>query len=132
MLSNWKIGTRLGLGFGILLILMMVVGLYGIQSIRGLHEEIDLLVEDRMVKVEQANALIDQINIVARALRNLIIDDNKDSQATELQRIADAARPQAAYSSNWRRPSNRKKGQPLSRKSLQKFGLPSAATSRQS
>ena len=77
MLKNFKIGTRLSLGFGILLVLMLVVGGYGIKSIKALHEEIDLLVEDRMVKVEQANTIIDQINIVARAVRNLIIDDNK-------------------------------------------------------
>ena len=77
MLKNFKIGTRLSLGFGILLVLMLVVGGYGIKSIKALHEEIDLLVEDRMVKVEQANAIIDQINIVARAMRNMIIDDNK-------------------------------------------------------
>ena len=38
MLSNWKIGTRLGLGFGILLLLMLAVGLYGIRSVQGLAE----------------------------------------------------------------------------------------------
>ena len=90
MLNNLKIGTRLGLGFGCLLVLMLIVGGYGIQAVKGLHEEIDLLVEDRMVKTEQANALIDQINIVARAVRNLIIDDNKGNQEREFQRIADA------------------------------------------
>ncbi len=90
MLTNLKIGTRLSLGFGILLLLMMAVGGYGIKSVNALHDEIELLVEDRMVKVEQANGIIDQINIVARATRNMIIDDNRDSQAKEAQRIADA------------------------------------------
>lgn len=90
MLKNLKIGTRLNLGFGILLVFMMVVGGYGIKSINSLSEEIELLVEDRMVKVEQANAIIDQINIVARATRNMIIDDNKENQAKEAQRIAEA------------------------------------------
>jgi methyl-accepting chemotaxis protein len=90
MLKNLKIGTRLSLGFGILLLFMMTVGGYGIKSINTLHEEIDQLVEDRMVKVEQANGIIDQINIVARATRNMIIDDNAENQAKEAQRIADA------------------------------------------
>jgi methyl-accepting chemotaxis protein len=90
MLKNLKIGTRLSLGFGALLALMLIVGGYGIISIKTLHEEIDLLVGDRMVKVEQANTIINQINIVARAARNLIIDDNKDHQAEELRRIAEA------------------------------------------
>ena len=90
MLSNWKIGTRLGLGFGILLLLMLAVGLYGIRSVQGLHVEIDLLIKDRMVKVEQANAMIDNLNVIARALRNLVIDDNKDHQADETRRIIEA------------------------------------------
>ncbi len=91
MLKNLKIATRLSFGFGIILLLMMVVGGYGMKSIKTLHEEIDLLVEDRMVKVEQVNAIIDQINIVARATRNMIIDENnKENQAKEVQRIADA------------------------------------------
>ena len=90
MLKDLKIGTRLSLGFGIILLLMMVVGGYGIKSVKALHEEIELLVKDRMVKVEQANSIIGQINIVARATRNLIIDDSKENQAKEVQRITDA------------------------------------------
>ncbi len=90
MLKNLKIGTRLSLGFGILLMLMLVVGGYGIKSIKALHEEIDLLVEDRMVKVEQANSIIDNVNVIARSLRNIIIDDDKGHQADELKRIAEA------------------------------------------
>ena len=90
MLKNFKIGTRLSLGFGFLLVLMLVVGGYGIKSILELNGEIDLLVEDRMVKVEQANAIIDNVNIIARALRNIIIDEDKGRQIDELRRVADA------------------------------------------
>jgi methyl-accepting chemotaxis protein len=105
MLKNLKIGTRLSLGFGILLLLMLIVGGYGIKSIKNLNEEIDLLVEDRMVKVEQANAIIDQINIVARATRNMIIDDNKENQAKEAQRIADARKAAGGLLDKMKKPS---------------------------
>ena len=91
MFNNLKIGTRLSFGFGLLLVLMLVVGGYAILKITQLRVEIDLLVQDRMVKVEHANMIIDQINIVARATRNMILDDNnKESQAKEAQRIAEA------------------------------------------
>ena len=70
MLNNLKIGTRLSCGFGLLLILMIVVGIYSVKEIKVLNNDIDLLVKDRMVKVKQANQLIDQINLVARAVRN--------------------------------------------------------------
>ena len=90
MLKNFKISSRLSFGFGLIMVLMMIVGGYSVKSIKSLQSEIELLVEDRMVKVEQANTIIDNINVVARATRNMIIDDNKESQAKELQRIADA------------------------------------------
>ena len=90
MLNNLKIGTRLSCSFGILLVLLMLVGGYTIKEIRNLNGNISLLVNDRMVKVEQANKLINQINIVARAVRNLIIDDDKNRDAEEVQRIAEA------------------------------------------
>jgi len=90
MLKNLKIGTRLGLGFGFLLVLMLVVGVYGIRSIQSLNEQVKVLVEDRMVKTEQANGVIDNLNLIARSLRNIYIDDDKGRQTQELQRIADA------------------------------------------
>lgn len=90
MLKNLKIGARLSLGFGIIMVLMIIVGGYSVKSIKSLQSEIQFLVEDRMLKVEQANTIIDNINVVARATRNMIIDDNKENQAKEVQRIADA------------------------------------------
>ena len=89
MLKNLKIGPRLSFGLGIIMLLMMIVGGYSIKTINSLHDEIAQLVQDRMVKVEQANTIIGNINIVARSARNMIIDDNKDHQAEELSRIAD-------------------------------------------
>jgi methyl-accepting chemotaxis protein len=90
MLKNLKIGTRLSLGYGILLLFMMTVGAYGIKSTTSLHDEIEILVEERMVTIELISTVIDQINIVARATRNMVIDDNKENQAKEAGRIADA------------------------------------------
>ena len=90
MFKNIKIGMRLSLGFGTLLILMSVVGGYGILQIKELNSEINVLVDDRMVKVEKSNEIIDNINVIARSLRNIVIDEDKGVQANELKRIADS------------------------------------------
>jgi methyl-accepting chemotaxis protein len=90
MLKNLKIGLRLNIGFSFLFIVLIIVATYGILSIKSLNKEIAILVEDRMVKVEQANKLIYQINIIARAVRNVILDENNENQAKEFKRIADA------------------------------------------
>lgn len=89
MLKNLKIGTRLTLGFGILLVFMMVVGLYGLQAINSLHKDVNLIADDLMVKVGQANDIMHNVNIIARGLRNIIIDTDKKRQEDELKRIAD-------------------------------------------
>jgi len=88
MLKNFKIGSRLSLAFGIILILMLIVGGYSLTVVTSLHEEIDDLVTNRMVKTQQGYQIDENLNIIARGLRNLILDDNKDHQNDELQRIA--------------------------------------------
>jgi methyl-accepting chemotaxis protein len=90
MLKNFKIGSRLSLAFGLIMTLMIIVGGYAIKEIKSLNADIELLANDRMVKLEQANAIVDNINLLARVLRNLVIDDNKDHQAEEMRRIAEA------------------------------------------
>ena len=69
MLKNLKIGTRLVLGFGILLVFMMIVGLYGITVMQNMQEQIQEIAQEDMIEVEKANQLIDNINIMARWLR---------------------------------------------------------------
>ena len=88
MLKNFKIGSRLSLGFGLIMLLMMIVGGYSLKTINSLHGDINLLITDNMVQTEQGNEIIDNLNVIARGLRNIIIDDNKQHQNEEMQRIA--------------------------------------------
>jgi len=88
MLKNFKIGARLSFGFGIVLVLMMIVGGYSMKAISSLHNEINQIVTDDMVMTEQGHQIKDNLNLIARGLRNILIDDNKDHQSDELQRIA--------------------------------------------
>lgn len=90
MLTNMKIGTRLILAFGLVLLLLLVNGGISFRIIGHLGDQVTTLAEDRMPKVELANEIIDNINIIARALRNIIIDTSKETQQAELLRIEKA------------------------------------------
>lgn len=56
--------------------------------IQKLDSHIDALANDRIPKVEQANQIIDNLNVIARVLRNVVIDTNPARQQEELQRLA--------------------------------------------
>ena len=90
MLKNMKIGPRLGFGFGILMVLMLIVGTLSIFKINGLNDSIDKMVHDRFPKTVQSNDIISNINIIARALRNIVIDDSKATVDAELKRVAES------------------------------------------
>ena len=89
MLKNIKIGIRLTLGYVILLLLMIFVGLYGLRAVGVLQDDLHLISGDLMIKVGQANDIMHNVNVIARGLRNLIIDPDKTRQEAELKRIAE-------------------------------------------
>ena len=90
MLKNMKIGTRLALTFGIIVIFLLVNGIMSINVIGTLNKHMGKLVNDRMPKVEQANTIIKNVNISARALRNVLIEPSQKIKTEELKRITDS------------------------------------------
>jgi len=73
MFKNMKIGMRLGLGFALVLVLLAAVAFVGINRLSGLNDNIDILVKDRYPKTVWANDIIDNVNTIARSMRNILI-----------------------------------------------------------
>jgi methyl-accepting chemotaxis protein len=90
MLKNMKIGTRLTMAFGLVLALLLVNGLVSMRVISTLREDVNKLANDRMPKTVQTNDIIYNVNIIARALRNIVIDTRKETLEAELKRITDS------------------------------------------
>jgi len=94
--SNLKIGSRLALGFALVILAGLMVALFGSWKLVQIREQTTLLVDDRMVKVAQLNDVLDNLNQVARDVRNLALSADgremaaikKDIGATEVE-IAD-------------------------------------------
>jgi methyl-accepting chemotaxis protein len=89
-MKNLKIGVRLGLGFAIIVALMLIVGGYSIIKMNQLDKVVFSLVEDKYPKTVTLNEMKGNINVIARALRNLILLDDKEEIRKETQRILDA------------------------------------------
>jgi methyl-accepting chemotaxis protein len=89
MLNNLKLGVRLGIGFAITLVLLIVIAATSYSRLGTLNENIELMVNDRFPKTVQANDVIDAINGIARQLRNAYI-----YSGAEQQKSIDAIAPQ--------------------------------------
>ncbi|MEF8714388.1 MAG: methyl-accepting chemotaxis protein [Accumulibacter sp.] len=90
MFKNLKIGVRLALGFGLVVILLLGISVLSYLRVGGLNADIDTLVKDFFPKTVWANNVIDAINQVARAQRNLLIDPRPEEIKKQYERIAEA------------------------------------------
>ena len=92
MLKNLSIKMRLLAGFGTVMLLAGLLAFLALFSIRSANGDIDRIVNDRWPKTVQANEIIDNTNIVARAVRNAILIEDSQIMQQELDRIPDAIR----------------------------------------
>jgi methyl-accepting chemotaxis protein len=90
MLKNMKIGMRLLLGFGVVLVLMVLSAVYSTVSLKGIHTQIDLVANDRIPKMNLANDVQDQVNVIARAIRNELLVADPASVEKEDARVLEA------------------------------------------
>ncbi|MEI6154880.1 MAG: MCP four helix bundle domain-containing protein, partial [Deltaproteobacteria bacterium] len=90
MFGNMKIGVRLGLGFGIAAVLMGVITFVSLYRLGAIGSSINVILTDRFPKVEMGNEIIDNANIVARSLRNILLMDKADDIQEEFKKIEEA------------------------------------------
>ena len=65
-LSNMKIGVRLGIGFGLLTVLLGVIGLIGIRETSTINNSINEVVDTRWPRAQIGFKMIDDLHIIAR------------------------------------------------------------------
>ncbi len=93
-LNNTKISTRLIVGFGLLSLLTIVMGGLSLMKIQTVDESFRKVVDDRYPKISSLTAVKDDLNVVARAMRNALILSDAKEIAKEVERI-DVARKDA-------------------------------------
>ncbi|XVJ68267.1 MAG: methyl-accepting chemotaxis protein [Rhizobacter sp.] len=89
-LNDMKVATKLGLAFGTLVLLGVLQGTYSWWSLRSLSADLSTLIDDRMVKVDHLANMKDNVNLVARAVRNMVLLDDPAQVQAEKKRIDEA------------------------------------------
>jgi len=84
---NTKISTRLGVGFSILVALLVVITAAGISQIAALDQNTEVIVHDRAVKVGLAHTIENEVNRQSRAVRTALIASEPTVVLGELAKI---------------------------------------------
>jgi methyl-accepting chemotaxis protein len=86
-LMNLKIGARLGLSFAVMAMLLLMLASVAYTRIDSMEEDIVLTTEDRYPKTVLAHLAKDELNGVARSMRNLLLMDDAQELKNELASI---------------------------------------------
>ena len=89
-MKNMKIGTRLALGFGALLVILVAMAVVAINRLAVVNAASTDMAENRIPKLLQVQEIQDQVNIIARSSRNTLLLKNKDDVKKEMQRTHEA------------------------------------------
>lgn len=90
MFKNMRIASKLALGFGLLLVLLGVIAYTGITRMANVQANFDEVVNANNVQVSLANDMRDQINDIARAVRNVMLTEDQEEMRKQVDRIRDA------------------------------------------
>jgi methyl-accepting chemotaxis protein len=91
-MNNLKVGTRLALGFGCVCLLLVITVAIGIGKVATLHAGTTFIVQNKLPKIETAHALLEYVDAIAIALRNMMLIANEDDRKRQEQVIMDAGK----------------------------------------
>ncbi|ALV05413.1 methyl-accepting chemotaxis protein [Roseateles depolymerans] len=89
-LSRLRIGQRLTLSYALLILLLIVIGAYGAHNSSRLSHDLDQTANSSLVKIAAANALEGNVNVIARAARDLLLLDEARQIKKQKAAIAEA------------------------------------------
>ena len=89
-LRQMRISHRLWLSFGLLIVLLVGIGIYGANSASRLAKDLDRTANSSLVKIEAVQGAEAQVSVIARATRDLLLLDAAN-QIKKQQAAIDAA-----------------------------------------
>ena len=86
-MAGMKVGTRLGLGFGAVIVLLIIVAILGITDMRSIQTELDDIINDRFPKTVQANKIVEGVNAIGVFMRDSLLVTGHDNTMKEINNI---------------------------------------------
>ncbi len=89
-LKDLKISTRLTLGFGALALMILFIGVLSLVKFNAINDSFNEVLNDRYPKVDSLQMVKDDLNVIARAMRNTLILSDTQQIRAEIERIVTA------------------------------------------
>ncbi|MFZ6686370.1 methyl-accepting chemotaxis protein [Undibacterium sp. SXout11W] len=112
-ISNFKIGTRLGLGFGVVILLLIIISILSVIYLNSGSKNTDAIVNDRYAKIALATQVRGNTNTEARNLRNALLAPTPEEAKRFIELAADAEKKNPAIMSRLEKLINTPKGTEL-------------------
>ncbi len=90
MFKNMKIGLRLGLGFGLVGILLLIIAALAISRLSQQNDTLNLVVNDRYMKMGMVTDIKGETTAIAIALRNMMLTDSRDDMKKQEGKILES------------------------------------------
>jgi len=113
-IANLKIGTRLGLGFGVVIVLLLLVAFIAVSRINLINDATNEILNDRYAKVTMAQDIQTEVNLQARHLRNAIIGASDPAEVSaSLAKLDESVKQNSAHLAKLKSMLNTEKGKAL-------------------
>jgi methyl-accepting chemotaxis protein len=90
MFQNIKVNTQLIIGFTLVALLLIVVALIGITRLASLNQGIEKMANDRYPKTVIANGIIQNVSVIATAMRDVTLVSDPAAARKEFEEIDEA------------------------------------------
>ena len=89
-MKKMTVAARLGLSFGVLIMLLVFVAGIGINRLSQLDEITRLIANDRWVKAKMTNDIINHSSQIAISLRNMMLTDKPEDLLKQKERVLES------------------------------------------
>lgn len=86
-LQKFSIGSRLSGGFFLIILTLLVIAVVGYTELLNVSRDTNIIVQDRLVKVELAYKIENEINRQSGALSNALLSEDDEVIAKELEKV---------------------------------------------
>jgi methyl-accepting chemotaxis protein len=97
-LTDFKIGTRLAFGFGLVVVLSVASAGLALKELALVEHNLDDIVTDNNVKVKLNNEMAESVHVVSRVMRTMVLLHDKAEVETEEAKLVKA---RAHYDKSW-------------------------------